>query len=45
MKNKFACVLLLLVVTAMLLTGCGNQGVKEGNSVTDAVQQEAEPKA
>ena len=42
--KKFASVLLLLVLAAMLLTGCGGQNGKAGNAAATA-QPTAEPKA
>ena len=42
--KRFACMLLLLVVTAMLLTGCGGQNGKAGNAA-GAAQPTVEPKA
>ena len=43
--KRLTCVLLLLVMTAMLLSGCSSQGGKEANTAVNAGQQAAEPKA
>ena len=43
--KKFVCVLLLLVMTALLLTGCGSQKGKDGNTTMTAARQAAESKA
>ena len=43
--KRLTCVLLMLVMTAMLLSGCGSQGGKEANTAVNAGQQAAEPKA